>query len=69
MTVFDGLLNRLYARKHYLMAHTYLAQPQCEWYHKAELELQELDKLLLNKEAGSILDTQNLGKEVEDGRL
>ncbi|CAO3680378.1 unnamed protein product [Umbelopsis ramanniana] len=63
--VFEGLLNRLYARKHYLLAHTYLSQPQCEWYHKADVELQELTKLLTSKDAGSILDTQNLGKEVE----
>ena len=69
LVVFEGLLSRLYARKHYLLAHTYLAQPQCEWYHKADVELQELAKLLTSKDAGSILDTQNLGKEVEGGEL
>jgi hypothetical protein len=69
LAVFEGLLNRLYARKHYLLALTYFAQPQCEWYHKADLELQELTKLLTSKDAGSILDTQNLGKDVEGGRL
>ncbi|CAO3658996.1 unnamed protein product [Umbelopsis vinacea] len=66
ITVLDGLHNRLYARKNYLLAHTYLAQPQCEWYNKAETELQQLTKLLLSTETGSIKNTQNLGKEVED---
>ncbi|KAI8575663.1 hypothetical protein K450DRAFT_260574 [Umbelopsis ramanniana AG] len=65
LAVFEGLLNRLYARKHYLLAHMYFSQPKCEWYHKADSELQELTKLLTSKDAGSILNTQNLGKEVD----
>jgi hypothetical protein len=69
VTVLEGLHNRLYARKNYLLAHTYLAQPQCEWYNKAESELQQLTKLLLSTETGSIQNTQNLGKEVEDGMM
>ncbi|GAB5587773.1 N-alpha-acetyltransferase [Umbelopsis nana] len=64
--VFEGLHNRLHARKNYLLAHTYLAQPQCEWYRKAESELNQLTKLLVTTEVGSINKTQTMGKEVDD---
>ncbi|CAM0138013.1 unnamed protein product [Umbelopsis sp. WA50703] len=54
------------ARKHYLLAHTYLAQVQCEWFNKADLELQALDKMLHAKDEGSIQSTQGIGKVVDD---
>jgi predicted Ser/Thr protein kinase len=57
------------ARKHYLLAHTYLAQVQCEWFNKADLELQALDKMLHAKDEGSIQSTQGIGKVVDDGML
>lgn len=65
--VFQGLLNRLVARKHYLLAHTYLAQPQCEWFNKADIELQALGRMLHAKDEGSILGTQEIGRVIDDG--
>ncbi|KAG2176189.1 hypothetical protein INT43_005423, partial [Umbelopsis isabellina] len=64
--VFQGLLNRLVARKHYLLAHTYLAQPQCEWFNKADIELQALNKMLHAKDEGSIQGTQEIGNVLDD---
>lgn len=65
--VFQGLLNRLVARKHYLLAHTYLAQPQCEWFNKADVELKALNTMLHAKDEGSIQGTQEAGTVMDDG--